>query len=147
MRQSVERSAFDHWYGQAESFLRKGQFRDAYWFEFLEGYENAVHPLGVDVVKVAWELAQKNSPPPEAQQFDSEEVRLLVGLCWQLQKLCGSRPFFLAARTVQKLLGHETHTIAARWLAGLCRSGILDVTERGGPKTGRASRYRYRSIG
>ncbi len=139
------RLAFDKWYKKSAEFLRDRQSRDAYWFEFLEGYENALHPLGINVVRAAWELALKNPPPPEAAQFESREVRLLVGLCFELQKLCGQGPFFLSVRTVQKLFGHSTHANAAFWLAGLRRSKVIEVVTQGGPTSNKASRFRYRS--
>jgi hypothetical protein len=139
--QSELKGVFDGWHRKAKRFLRRKRSRDEYWFEFLEAYENASVPLGKDVVSLAWEAATTNPPPPEALQFESLDLRLLVGLCFELQKRCGSKPFFLASRTVQRLFGHATHATAAFWLAGLRRSGVLKVVEQGGPKSNRASRY------
>ena len=138
--------AFDQWHHKATSVLRDGTSRDEYWFEFLEGYENALHPLGINVVNAAWELAVKNPPPPEAAQFETREVRLLVGLCFELQKLCGKAPFFLSVRTVQRLFGHPNHGTAAFWLGGLRRTKVIKVVEQGGPKNNKATRFRYCSL-
>lgn len=143
MSQAELLATFGKWYQRSAPFLRDGTARDEYWFEFLEGYENALHPLGVNVVALAWERALKNPPPPEAAQFENHEVRLLVGLCFELQNLCGKAPFFLSVRTVQRLLGHPTHATAAFWLGGLRRSKIIEVVEQGGPKNYKATRFRY----
>lgn len=137
------KNIFLQWHSRSRSFLNPAQSQDDYWFEFLDAFENADHPLGVDVIAEAWTRASRNQPPPEAQQFDTKEVRLLVSFCRELQMMRRDKPFFLASRTVQRLFKHDTHISGARWLRGLCRSGILKVAEQGGPKTNRATRFLY----
>ena len=134
---------FLRWHDAAKPFLRQAQSQDEYWFEFLEAYDNVDHPLGVDVVSNAWDSAHGKEPPAVALQFESREVRLLVSLCRELQVICGDKPFFLASRTVQRLFEQESHATAARWLRGLCRTGILKVVAQGGPDTNKATRFRY----
>ena len=143
LKQPELRQLFQLWHRRAQPFLRSDVGEDDYFFEFLEGYENAMHPLGTDVVTAAWTQAQQNGPPPEAQQFSNPVLQQLVGLCRELWVLQGKKPFFLSCRTVQRLLGLSTHAQGARWLAGLRRSGILAVTEAGTAQSMRASRYQY----
>ncbi len=137
------RSLFLRWHERARPFLRQNQNKDDYWFEFLEAYDNADHPLGVDIIASAWDLAQGKEFPEVARQFETDNVRLLVSLCRELQALCGDKPFFLASRTVQRLFELDSHATGARWLKGLCRSGILKVVEQGGRETNKATRFRY----
>jgi hypothetical protein len=48
---------FGAWYRSAEPFLRDGQSRDEYWFEFLDGLERVKYPLGEEAITRAWEQA------------------------------------------------------------------------------------------
>lgn len=80
--------------------------------------------------------------PAAAKQYSTPEVRLLVGVCRELQREAGDEPFFLATTTLERLLGLNRMR-AWRWLDGLVRDGVLDVIERGDPRTRRASRFRY----
>ena len=143
LSQTELRELFDGWYDRAAPFLREGQSRDEYWFEFLEGYEHVKYPLGEEVITKAWEKAQRSSSPRIAMQFESSEIRLVVSLCRELQRVAGRQAFYLSCRTVQRLLHHETHTKAALWLRGLVRSKIIKEVEKGGALTNKASRYKY----
>ena len=134
---------FGRWYQAAKRFLRPEVSRDEYWFEFLEGYDNVKYPLGEGVLKAAWEAARKSPLPTAATQFENPEVRFLVALCRELQRASGSGPFYLSCRMVQTLLRHDSHSTAAFWLRGLVRCKIVKLVEQGGPKTMKATRYRY----
>ena len=142
MELAEKRQAVFEWLDKSRPFLNIDMSDDDYWFEFLEADENARHPLGVDVVKLAWERSGK-SVPPEAKQFQTPEIQRLVSLCRELAVLQCGKPFFLSCRTVQRLFGLRTHNLGARWLAGLKRSKILDIAEPGSTTTMRATRYRY----
>ena len=137
------RAAFNKWHARAKPFLRTDLSDDDYWMEFLDAYENAKHPLGVDVVKLAWEAAQKAPVPVEATVFSTPEIQKLAALCREMQRLCGASAFFLSGRTVQNLFGQPNHTNAARWLRGLRQAKILEVVDLGGPDTMKATRFRY----
>jgi hypothetical protein len=143
MTQSELEAMFGKWYEKARPLLRQEQGRDEYWFEFLQAYENAKYPLGEDRLRRAWTVACEGKIPTPALRFESREIRSLVALCQELQRLVPGQPFYLSSRTVQKLFSHKHHTTAASWLAGLVRSKILKVVERGGPETNKATRYRY----
>lgn len=136
------RGVFDEWFTRSADFLRPGQTKDEYLIEFLNAYASARTPLGADVISKAWKLAQENPLPPEAvEKFEDEEKRLAVALCRELQILAGEQPFFLSCRTLARLLNHDGHAKAARWLRAFCVLKILKESEKG--KRDRASRYHY----
>jgi hypothetical protein len=138
-----KKSVFLLWHEQAKPFLRESQSQDEYWFEFLEAYENVEYPLGKDFITDAWDAANAKEPPDVARQFVDRRMQLLVSFCRELQGLLGERPFFLSCRTVQRLFELESHATGARWLRGLCRTGILKVMEQGSRDTNKATRFRY----
>jgi len=137
------RTIFKAWVVPARDFLRKELGTDDYWLEFVEAYQRARFGLGVDPIQIAWEQAMQKPPPEAAEQFEEPGLKMLVSLCRELSLLSGGGQFFLASRTVQRVLGLNDHVRAARWLSGLCRLRILEIVEEGGPKTMRATRYLY----
>jgi hypothetical protein len=139
------REIFMYWYERSQEFLRPEQGFDEYRFEFLDGLERVKYPLGEEIISQAWERAISLDPPEEASQFQSLQVRILVALCRELQRMTGDEPFYLACRTVQRLFLHDTHTTAAHWLKGLRSTNIIEVVERGTANTRRATLYRYRA--
>ena len=137
------REVFNQWHRLSAQHLRPDQSRDEYLFEFLAGLRRAKYDIGNEPLAVAWQRAQRDPLPQAAMQFDDPQVRLLVALCQELQRAAGDSVFFLAGRTVAKLLGHPTHTTAALWLRGLVAAGILKIVEQGSPTTNKATRFRY----
>ena len=133
---------FSRWLKRATEFLRPKQTRDEYMTQFLNAYASAKIPLGEGVITLAWKQAQEKPLPPEAiEHFEDQNLRLVVALCRELQIMAGKEPFYLSARTVQRLTKQESHATAARWLRSLCVLQILHEVEKG--KGVRASRYRY----
>lgn len=136
------REVFSRWYNVATEFLRPELTRDEYMTQFLNAYASAKVPLGEGVIAQAWKSAQEKPLPPEAvKNFEDGEKRLVVALCRELQIIAGQEPFYLAARTVQRLLKQDGHATAARWLRSLCVLQILTEIEKGSGV--RASRYRF----
>ena len=136
------REIFNQWSGQATQFLRPEQSRDEYLVHFLSAYESARVPFGEGVVSQAWKAAQEKPLPPEAVElFEDATSRLVVALCRELQRIAGQEPFYLSARTLQRLLYQAAHATAARRLKSLCVLAILAVVEPGTAM--RATRYRY----
>lgn len=136
------RDVFGRWYERSAEFLRPEQGRDAYLNEFMNAYASAKVPLGHGVIEQAWKAVQERPLPAVAiVTFEDHGMRLVVALCEELQRIAGAEPFYLAARTVQRLLKQKDHVAAARLLRSLCVQKILIVTEQGSGV--RASRYRY----
>jgi hypothetical protein len=137
------RDVFSRWFKRATEFLRPEQTRDEYMTQFLNAYDSAKIPLGDGAITQAWKQAQEKPLPPEAvENFEDQNLRLVVALCRELQIMAGQEPFYLSARTVQRLTKQESHATAARWLRSLCVLKILDETEKGCGN--RASRYRFK---
>jgi hypothetical protein len=136
------RDVFSRWYKLAAGLLRSEQTRDEYMTQFLNAYASAKIPLGDGIIRLAWKQAQEKLLPPEAvENFEDQNMRLVVALCRELQIIAGKEPFYLSARTVQQLLKQDGHATAARWLRSFCVLQILTETEKGSGV--RASRYRF----
>ncbi len=138
--------AFKQWFAAAKSagHLRPGISFDEYRFEFMEGYENARHALGIKIVDLAWTKSATATTPAAANIYQDNDLRRLVTLCRELASLQQGKPFFISCRSIQALFGHSEHVRGARWLRGLVRDKILEVVEPGGNQTMRATRYRYK---
>jgi response regulator of citrate/malate metabolism len=80
--------------------------------------------------------------PDVALEYDSEQCRLLVKLCRELQRTAGHSTFFLSCRTAGRLLNVD-HSTANRWLYMLEQDEILQVVSRGSNAGRKATRYRY----
>lgn len=111
------------------------------WADFVRAYRNAKFPPDMEMTPMLM-LARQAECPPEALDYDSDDFRLLVSLCRELQRACGPRPFFLSVRTAGSLLGIDPST-ASRWLECLVADGILRVVEKGNQTTRKATRFRY----
>jgi len=72
--------------------------------------------------------------------YESEAMRILIGLCEELQKLQGEEPFFLACGTAGKHAGVSQQT-AHKLLGTLVADGVLEEVEKGRPNY--ATRYRF----
>jgi hypothetical protein len=80
--------------------------------------------------------------PAAADAYHVEALRLLVGVCRELQRLAGDRPFFLGCRDAGRLLAIPFQK-AASYLRRLCADSVLSRTSKGNRITGKASEYRY----
>jgi len=135
------KDVFDRWHARAMKFLRPELTKEDYLMEFLKAYQKAKYPLGSIIIPKAWERAQAEPLPQEALQFEDKKRQLLVALCRQMQILAGDAPFYLSARTVQRLFEQKTHSTAATWLHALCALNIIKPVIP--PTAKRATRYRY----
>jgi hypothetical protein len=141
------KAVFDRWHELSAPFLRSGQSRDEYFFEFLAALESVIYPLGEGVLDMAWKNAQTSEPPPEAEVIESPDIRLLISLCRELQRAAGDRAFYLATRTIQRLFRRPHPMDGWRWLNGLCRLKILRLVKRGRKhepgRKGETNEFRY----
>lgn len=140
---------FDEWYAAAAKteFLNKGQSKEDYRIEFMSSSSNIRYPLGADGLSEAIEKARNTEFPPEAAQFENPKIKLVIGICYQLQVAAGSEPFFISARSLAKPLEVDWSG-CAKWLKALCAWEVIKLVEQGGTKTNprKASRYRYKSL-
>lgn len=137
--------AFNVWWSMAESILPPDTDREECLFLFMDAYDKAKHPLGSNVIQNALDRVKSSSPPPEANRYESPKLKILVHLCYELQRLAGDSPFFLSVRDAARAVGlsaKSVHVVSA-FMHGLHRDGIIKPVEIGKPGGCRATRYRY----
>jgi hypothetical protein len=112
---------------------------------FSEVWGTVQFAAGADVVGACAERAENGSLPACALKFDDSRMRLLVGLCCQLQRVHGDSEFFLSCRDAGRVLGvrHEEAALMLRVLAS-DDVGILRVTKRPPRGSPKAIRYLFR---
>jgi hypothetical protein len=96
-------------------------------------------PAGTDIVGPALERAKRGKLPNCGEGFSDPKQKLLVKLCWELQKFTAPRPFWLSCDEVERRLGVPRKQ-ANRWLLIMRKRGILKEAER---PVGLALRYRF----
>ncbi len=134
-------SVFDRWCLVARAFWR--HTRDDYWAEFLQAYHYARIGLDQDPLELALHRG-RTIPLCEVAGFSDERVKLLAGICREMQRLVGNNSFFLPTRKLGRLLGAHWSTVA-RWLVALETLNVIrlapgEVRKRGGS---RSPRYHY----
>jgi hypothetical protein len=129
------------WHKRALPNIGTKPFEDT-WFDFAEGWSKVKFAKGQEPVAMIFAKSKTSELPEVAMQYEQAQLRDLVALCRELQRACGSEPFFLACRTAGDLLGVD-HNKAAVWLRGLRRDGILKLEKAGSLRDHKASRYRY----
>ncbi len=127
------------WHERALPFINTKGF-DETWSDFVNAWPNVKYALGDSPMDSLIERLQMLPPPPEAGQYDTTGVRLLVALCVELQRQAGKGPFFLDARTAGRLLEVEPMT-AWRWLQMLKTDDLLAEVVKGRPR--HATRWRW----
>lgn len=132
-----------HWHDRAITVIGTKPF-DASWSDFVRAFEVAEIPLLADPVHEALEKAKQQAAegllPPCAGQYDSEVVRLLVGLCANLAALRHNGRFFLSSHDAASRLGLPP-AVAWRYLGMLCADEVIQRVESGDQHT--ATRYRW----
>ena len=115
---------------------------EATWLDFREGWERVKFPKGKEPIRMLFTQAMQGPIPDEAAEYEQPELRQLVALCRELQRVSGKEPFYLACRTAGELLQID-HATAWRWLKLLQYDELLRLEEAGSRQTRQASRYRY----
>ena len=77
---------------------------DDTWADFLRAYQSARLPLGSTQDGSALQRA-KETLPPAADGYDTENAELLVGICWHLALMNPQLRFFLSSHRAGVLLG------------------------------------------
>jgi hypothetical protein len=133
------KSIVNNWHKMALSVIGTKPF-DKTWADFVYGWDRVKWPQGDDTLKKAVELALDAKDRPEAEQYDSIEVQLLIRVCYELQQLQGEEAFWLSCHSAAGILG-VSHTEANKMLQMLVADEILKVVEKN--TTTKATRYRY----
>ena len=129
------------WHTAALHVIKTKEFEES-WFDFAEGWSKVKYPAGKGPLDMIFATVTDENLPEPAAHYENKKVRLLVGLCRELQRAAGAGEFYLSVRTAGGLLGID-HATAARWFRGLVIDGILSIAKVGSRSARRATRYRY----
>ena len=129
------------WHKLALPVIGTKPFEDTL-IDFLKGWRRVKFPKGSDPMAEALANAIAAELPEAAIVYEQEQLRLLVSLCRELQRVSGDSPFFLSCRTAGRLLDVDFKT-ANRWLFLLVEEDVLTLVKKGDASSMLASRYRY----
>jgi hypothetical protein len=130
------------WHRRAQSVVTTG-FTDV-WAEFLVGWDRVKVPAGEGVVEAAFRRSQAAEPPARAVELYPEpQVRLLVSLCRELQRVAANGPFYLDCRTAGRLVGVHYSTAWRLLNVAFVADGILLAGKKGSQATRVANEYYY----
>ncbi len=136
---------FAEWWrtAQAEKLLPDDASYDEYLILFEDAFARAKVPLGLNALETAIKRAEKAPLPAAAKQFTDPKMQMLVGVCFQLQKLAGDSPLFLSVRDCAKIYGTKSLGTASAILNGFLRRNILRLAKKGLPGGKLATRFWY----
>jgi hypothetical protein len=127
------------WHRQALANIETQAFEES-WLDFVIAWERVA--FAADQPPLEWALEQaKLSPVADADEYEQEQLRWLVGVCYHLAIKSRDGVFYLSTRSAGALLGVD-HKKANRWLRLLCFDGVLKELAKG-DASGRASRFRW----
>ncbi len=129
------------WHELAKRVIRTEPFEES-WIDFLRGWPTVKFPKGVEPMSQIFAEAVSAEVPRVAMRYEQGQLRLLVALCRELQRVAGTGPFYLSCRTAGRLLGID-HTTAWRWLFLLEHDDVIRTVSKGSQSSRKASRYRY----
>lgn len=114
---------------------------DETWADFACGWNRVKYPKGDGMLKEALQkaLEAKNRLSAE-NDYDTEEVQLLVRVCYELQRLQGKKPFWLSCYSAGNILG-VSHTQANQYLQMIEADDIIKCVQQN--TTNLAKRYKF----
>jgi hypothetical protein len=138
------KSLVKEWHRQALPVIGTKPF-DETWRDLAAGWDKVRHPKGNHILKHAAEMAMNSeSLVPGESLFDSREAKLLARVCFFLQELQGTEPFWISYRDAGGLLG-VSHTDAGKWLKMLIEDNIISVQTPYTKRTAPRLRYIYQN--
>jgi hypothetical protein len=126
------------WEDASRPFLRKGH---DYFTEFLAKLDSVTVPKG-ETLRAAFKRAKRREPPSKVLVVPNKEVRLLAGLCRELQEMAGDQPIMLHQVSIAKLFTDASQQTISNWIHALKTLGVLKLAEAAIPKA-RAARYYF----
>ena len=129
------------WYQQALPHIHTKDWEETF-SDFIRAWKGVKLAVGVSM-KTLFQRAKEN--PVEDSRFKTEEMKVLAGWCRELQGTNRDAPFYLSCRTVAELFDVTSKT-ASFWLKNLVEGyKFMEIIDKGGLKTGKATRYRLRN--
>lgn len=111
------------------------------WADFIHAWSRVKWPKGDVMLSQAVKKALEGKTVlPEIDEYDTEEARLLLKVCYELQQGMGDSPFFLASRKAGGIIG-LSHRAAFKLLEMFVADGKLELVQT--HTTRKAPRYRY----
>jgi len=136
------RQMFDYWATEANRYFRTNITNEDYFAEFVTIFDSTKFAHDESPVLAAYKLALSAPPPPGHEKLETDDFKLLAGVCYQLHLLFGGA-FFLSCRKAADIIQDVTYKTLSVRLKYLVRIGILRLVEKGGPKNYKASTYKY----
>ena len=127
------------WFSKALPFIRTKDY-DETRADFLVAWSNVKYPMGAGKLDAIVARARSAPLPKMAERYTSQELRLLVAVCRELQREAGEGPFYLSVRVAGGLMGLD-RTTAWRRLLLLQDDDVIVEVEKGTKQ--RATRWRY----
>jgi len=128
------------WHNRAYPFIGTKNFTVT-WADFVHGWKRVEWPKGDVMLSLAVKRALAGKTVlPEAEEYDSEEAKLLLKVCYELQQGVGDKPFFLASRDAGGIVG-LSHKAAYKLLEMFIEDEKLKLVQA--HTTTKAPRYRY----
>jgi hypothetical protein len=143
------RLVVNDWFAEAQRKVGSDAIKataDENWFDFVDSWGRVRFPGEGGLMTALLENAKAADMPACAMQYETEEVRLIIKLCRELQRHAGDAPFFLSVSMVNDLIlkAGENRMRGWRILRGLVFDGVLEVVEKGTATKRQASSFRYR---
>jgi hypothetical protein len=127
------------WHSRALPFIATKPFEET-WLDFAEGWKRVRFAAGEEPIAQLFQASLEKELPLVAKQYETLELRHLVGLCRELHYHFGKKPFYLDGRKAGNLLG-VSHSQAARWFRVLILDDVLELVTPG--YRSKAAEYRY----
>jgi len=134
-------AAFNLWWNTAQPLLPPGVDYDEFRFDFQDTFAKTRSALGSNSLEEAIRRAKSTPLPMEANAYTSPRLKLLVAVCYHLQRLQGASPIIMSVRNAAAILGESNLNKANAKLNGLVRDGLLVLVTKGDKKL--ATRYRF----
>lgn len=131
---------FNAWWDHAEPIIGTPDY-DLSLGEFLVSLETVHTPWDSSPLLVARDKAIESPAPEWVSARSSDAVRLLAGICRELQRAAGDRDFYLSSHRAADLIGVPPAS-AYKNLQTFVRLKKIKVTEVG-VRNVKATRYRY----
>ena len=141
---SALQEVFKQWHEKALPFIQTESFSVS-WADFLYGWPRVKLTVGETTLMKAVQMASENTNPlPEAEHYDSEDIKFLLRICFELHKLTTPVPFWISVRDAAGIT-RKTARTCSRWLEMFVSEGILEVVKKHTAKE--ATRYRWLGSG
>ena len=130
------------WYAEFKDKIRDKDGQLMEWEEVLLHYSTCYDKVKFragGALMDAKEFGQKNVTP-EAKNFESEKIRILIGACYFLSEKAEDGVFFLSGKAAGAFVD-KNQTWGFGMLGGLVAKNVLSLVQKG--NRAKASSYRY----